>query len=107
MNNVVSSEGIYDRGFAIDESFRQECARPGRGNVEWKSDAVNFNALKLATLLRPGTGALRYLRAIFLRADSNVLRSLSVKLWMPLAEILSKIGSTSRLMNSPGETSSS
>src|SRR5213079_3388700 len=43
---------------------------------------------------------------IFARAASRILRSRSVRLWMPWAEILSSIGSTSRLMNSAGGISS-
>ena len=42
---------------------------------------------------------------IFERALSRILRSLSLKLWMPCLEILSRIGSTSRLMKSPSATS--
>src|SRR5207249_7376389 len=43
---------------------------------------------------------------IFARAASRILRSRSVRLWIPCAEILSSIGSTSRLMNSAGGRSS-
>src|SRR5207237_4545928 len=37
---------------------------------------------------------------IFARAASRILRSRSVRLWMPCAEILSRIGSTSLLIKS-------
>src|SRR2546430_9083823 len=43
---------------------------------------------------------------IFARAASRILRSRSVRLWIPCADILSSIGSTSRLMNSAGGRSS-
>src|SRR5437016_5807347 len=43
---------------------------------------------------------------IFARAASRILRSRSVRLWMPCAEILSRIGSTSLLIKSgPAVTS--
>ncbi len=44
--------------------------------------------------------------AILLRAASRICRSRSVRLWMPWAEIFSRMGSTSRLMNSAGGSSS-
>src|SRR5258708_4727675 len=48
-----------------------------------------------------------YLFSIFARAASRIWRSRGVRLWMPWAEILSRMGSTSRLMNSSGGNSSS
>src|SRR5437667_11483755 len=44
--------------------------------------------------------------AIFSRAASRMRRSRSVRLWMPWAEICSRMGSTSLLRNSSGGRSS-